>query len=174
MPVAAPIVDWLNRHRIPRGVGAAVVLLGIVAIGIGVGLIVLTGIASQADSLTARLHDGVNQIESWARDLGVDSQTAKHANEHASSTVSSGFRALTEGLATGIERLASLAVFLSFTTLSLFFLLKDAPTIGGFVERHLGVPVPLARTILARVSGSLRGYFVGVTVVALWSAAIVG
>jgi predicted PurR-regulated permease PerM len=172
--VASPVVDWLNRHRVPRGAGAALVLLGIIAIGIGVGLIVLTGIASQADSLTARLHDGVDQIESWARDLGVSSETAKHANEHGGATISSGFKALTEGLEVGIERLASLAVFLSFTVLSLFFLLKDGPTIGGFVERHLGVPVPLARTILTRVSGSLRGYFVGVTVVALWSAAIVG
>jgi predicted PurR-regulated permease PerM len=172
--VASPVVDWLNRHRVPRGAGAALVLLGIIAIGIGVGLIVLTGIASQADSLTARLHDGVDQIESWARDLGVSSETAKHANEHSGATISSGFKALTEGLEVGIERLASLAVFLSFTVLSLFFLLKDGPTIGGFVERHLGVPVPLARTILTRVSGSLRGYFVGVTVVALWSAAIVG
>ncbi|MGH2982417.1 MAG: AI-2E family transporter [Solirubrobacterales bacterium] len=172
--VTVPMVDWLKRHRVPRGAGAAVVLVGIVAIGIGVGVIVLTGIASQADSLSARLHDGANQIESWTRDLGVNSDTAKHANEDASATVSSGFKALTQGLATGIERLASLAVFLSFTALSLFFLLKDAPTIGGFVERHLGVPVPLARSILARVSGSLRGYFVGVTVVALWSALIVG
>ena len=172
--VASPAVDWLKRHRVPRAAGAAVVLLGVVAIGIGVGLLVMTGIASQADSLSARLHDGVSQIESWARDLGVDSTTAKHANEHSSTTVSSGFKALTQGLATGIERLASLAVFLSFTALSLFFLLKDGPTIGAFVERHLGVPVPVARTILARLSGSLRGYFVGVTAVALWSAAIVG
>jgi predicted PurR-regulated permease PerM len=38
----------------------------------------------------------------------------------------------------------------------------------------MGVPVPVARTILSRISGSLRGYFVGVTIVALWSAAIVG
>jgi predicted PurR-regulated permease PerM len=172
--VGSPLVDWLQRHRVPRAAGAALVLLAIVVITIGVGVIVLTGIASQADSLTARLQDGVNQIESWARDLGVNSATAQKANHDASATVSSAFKALTQGVAVGVERLASLAVFLSFTALSLFFLLKDAPTIGGFVERHLGVPVPLARTILARVSGSLRGYFVGVTVVAVWSAAIVG
>jgi putative heme transporter len=172
--VTAPIVDWLKRHRIPRGASAALVLLGIIAIALGVGLIVLTGIASQADHLTAKLHEGVNQIESWAKDLGVNSDAAKHANQDASSGVSSGFRLLTHGLESGIERLASLAIFLSFTVLSLFFLLKDGPTIGAFVERHLGVPVPLARTILQRVSGSLRGYFVGVTAVSVWSSLIVG
>jgi predicted PurR-regulated permease PerM len=172
--VTSPGVDWLKRHRVPRGAGAAIVFLAIVAIGVGVGLIILTGIASQAESLSQKLQAGATEIESWAKDLGVDSTTAADAKQHASASVSSGFKALTKGLAAGVDRLASLAVFLSFTALSLFFLLKDAPTIGGFVERHLGVPVPVAHTILGRVSGSLRGYFVGVTIVAAWSATIVG
>jgi putative heme transporter len=172
--VTSPIVDWLKGHRVPRGAGAAIVFLALIVIGIAIGVLVLAGIASQADSLSERLQAGANKLESWARDLGVNSSTAQDANQHASAGVSSGFKALTAGLAAGIDRLASLAVFLSFTALSLFFLLKDAPTIGSFVQRHLGVPVPLARTILTRVSGSLRGYFVGVTVVAAWSGAIVG
>ena len=172
--VATPIVDWLGRRGIPRAGGAGIVFVLIAVIGAGVGLLVLTGIASQADSLSSRLQDGASEIEKWARDLGVGSDTAGTANEHASAGVSSGFKALTSGVLAGIDRLASLAVFLSFTALSLFFLLKDAPTIGGFVERHLGVPVPVARTVIGRLAGSLRGYFLGVTAVALWSAAIVG
>jgi predicted PurR-regulated permease PerM len=172
--VAAPLVDWLHRHRLPRGVGAALVLLAIVAIAFGVGLIVLTGIASQADGLSEGLKDGAQQLESWARDLGVGAPTAADANAGTSASVSEAFQALTQGLLGGIDRLASLAVFLSFTALSLFFLLKDTPTIGGFVERHLGVPVPVAHSILGRLAGSMRGYFLGVTIVAVWSALIVG
>jgi putative heme transporter len=172
--VAAPLVDWLHRHRIPRGVSAALVLLAIVAIAFGVGLIVFTGIASQADGLSEGLKDGARQLESWARDLGVKAPTAADANAGTSASVSEAFQALTQGLLGGIDRLASLAVFLSFTALSLFFLLKDAPTIGGFVERHLGVPVPVAHSILGRLAGSMRGYFLGVTIVAIWSALIVG
>jgi putative heme transporter len=172
--VALPLVDWLGRHGVPRGVGAALVLLGIVAVGLGVGLIVLTGIASQADSLAERLQEGAQQLEAWAQDLGVEDPTAADARSGASASVSEAFQALTHGLLGGIDRLASLAVFLSFAALSLFFLLKDAPTISGFVERHLGVPPPVARSILGRVAGSMRGYFLGVTIVAAWSAAIVG
>lgn len=172
--VASPLVDWLHRHRVPRGVGAALVLLAIVAIAIGVGLIVLTGIASQADGLSERLKDGAQQLEAWARDLGVKAPTAADANAGASTSVSEAFQALTQGLLGGIDRLASLAVFLSFTALSLFFLLKDMPTIGGFVERHLGVPEQVAHSILGRVASSMRGYFLGVTIVAIWSALIVG
>ena len=172
--VASPLVDWLHRHRIPRGLSAALVLLAIVVLGLGVGLIVLTGIASQADSLSARLQEGAQQLETWVHDLGVKAPTAADANSGASTSVSDAFQALTQGLLGGIDKLASLTIFLSFTALSLFFLLKDMPTIGGFVERHLGVPVPVAHTVLGRVASSMRGYFLGVTIVAAWSALIVG
>lgn len=172
--VASPLVGWLHRHRLPRGVGAALVLLGIVALAFGVGLIVLTGIASQADGLSARLQEGASQLESWARDLGVKAPTAADANSEASASISGAFQALTQGLLAGIDQLASLAVFLSFTVLSLFFLLKDAPTIGAFIERHLGMPPAAAHSMLGRLAGSMRGYFLGVTIVAAWSALIVG
>lgn len=172
--VALPLVDWLRRHGIPRGVGAGLVFLLIMAIAVAVGLIVLTGIASQAASISERLREGASEIESLVRDLGVSASTAANATADTDSSVGAGFEALTHGLVGGIDRLASLVVFLSFTALSLFFLLKDAPTIGGFVERHLGVPAPLAHSILGRVASSLRGYFLGVTIVAVWSALIVG
>jgi putative heme transporter len=172
--VASPLVDWLRRHGLPRGIGAALVLLAILAIAFGVGLIVLTGIASQADGLSERLHQGASEIESWARSLGVEAPTAEDANSEASASISSAFQALTQGLLGGIDRLAGLAVFLSFTALSLFFLLKDAPTIGAFVERHLGMPATAAHSMLGRISSSMRGYFLGVTIVAAWSALIVG
>lgn len=171
--VTAPLVERLNRLGVPRAIGAVLVFLAIILIGLGVGLMIMTGIASQADSLSSRLQEGAGQIESWVHDMGVKASTAADANADASESISAGFQALTHGLLGGIDRLASLAVFLSFTALSLFFLLKDAPTIGGFVERHMGMPVPLAHSILGRVAGSLRGYFLGVTVVSLWSTLIV-
>jgi predicted PurR-regulated permease PerM len=172
--VASPSVAWLRRHGVPRGIGAALVLLLIVALAAAVGLIVLAGISSEASGLSSRLQEGAAQIESWVHDLGVKAPTAANANSSASASFSSAFRALTHGLVGGIEKLAGLAIFLSFTVLSLFFLLKDGPQIGAFVERHLGVPVPVAHSILGRVAGSMRGYFLGVTIVAAWSALIVG
>ncbi len=172
--VASPGIDLMHRRGVPRGIGAAIVMLVIIAAAFAVGLMVLTGIASQADGLSARLQEGAHQLQAWAQDLGVKAPTAADANAHASSSVSEAFGALTKGVLGGVDRLASLAVFLSFTALSLFFLLKDAPQIGGFVERHLGVPVPVAHTVLGRVASSMRGYFFGVTIVALWSALIVG
>jgi predicted PurR-regulated permease PerM len=172
--VTSPLVDWLRQHGVPRGLGAGLVFLAIIAVGVGVGLMILAGIASEAGGISERLREGANEIQSLVDDAGVKASTAADATAAADSSVSAGFKALTHGLLGGVDALASVAVFLSFAALSLFFMLKDMPTIGGFIERHLGVPVPLAHSILGRVAGSLRGYFVGVTAVSIWSAAIVG
>jgi putative heme transporter len=172
--VTSPLVDKLRERGVPRAVGAALVFLAILAIAVGVGVMVLAGIASEATGLSERLREGASEIESFVHDLGVSATTAANANSDASASISAGFEALTHGVIGGVDKLAGLAVFLSFTALSLFFMLKDMPTIGGFVERHLGLPVPLAHSILGQVASSLRGYFLGVTAVSIWSALIVG
>jgi len=76
--------------------------------------------------------------------------------------------------ASGIESLASPAFFLAMTILSLFFLLKDGPSIRSWTERHVGLPTDVAHTIASRTLQSLRGYFLGVTIVAVFSAVLVG
>jgi predicted PurR-regulated permease PerM len=81
--------------------------------------------------------------------------------------------ALLEGLGEGIRSLSSLAVFLSFTALALFFLLKDGPLIRRWMEGHMRVPRPVANGIAERVLQSLRGYFLGVTFVAAFNAVVV-
>src|SRR5689334_12533313 len=68
--VAAPLVDWMNRRGIPRGIGAALVMVAIILVALGVGLLVLVGIASEASSLSAGLKEGANQLQAWAQDLG--------------------------------------------------------------------------------------------------------
>jgi predicted PurR-regulated permease PerM len=80
---------------------------------------------------------------------------------------------LTKGVINGVQGIASLAFSLSLALLSVFFLLKDGPSIRGWVDRHLGVPLPVARTITGGIIRSLRGYFRGVTLVAAFNAVVV-
>src|SRR3954467_5845981 len=49
--VTSPIVAWLYRHRVRRGVGAALVLVGIAVLTIGLVLLVVGGVVSQIDSI---------------------------------------------------------------------------------------------------------------------------
>jgi predicted PurR-regulated permease PerM len=172
--VLGPLVRWLNQRRIPRGAGAAIVLLLVVVAGALIALLVLGGISAQSGEIGKQLQSAATKAEGWLKDLGVSSQTAANAKSDATGSISSAFHFLLGGLGAGLKELASLAIFLSFTVLSLFFLLKDGPLIRRWLERHLGVPQPVARMISGRTIGSLRGYFAGVTAVAAFNGIVIG
>lgn len=172
--VGAPAIDWMQRRGLPRAAGAVIVFLALVALGVGVGMLILSGIANESQSIADQLNGATDRISGWLKDAGIDPSSADGAKDDVSSSVSSGFEALLTGVAAGIEKLAGLAIFLSFTALSLFFLLKDGPVIAGFVRRHMGVPEPVAASITGRTASSLQGYFLGMTIVSLFSATIVG
>ena len=171
--VLSPLVARL-AHRMHRGAAAGMVFVTLLVVGVVVIVLVLAGVVSHTAALQGNLQDAVGKLQSRLQDLGANSSTAQHAGDGASSTLSSAFHALLTGLGHGVTALASLAVFLSFTALSLFFLLKDGPVIRGWTERHMGLPSSIARSITHRTIQSLRGYFVGVTAVAAFNAIVIG
>jgi putative heme transporter len=171
--VLSPVVARLAR-RVPRGAAAAIVFVTLLLVGVGVIVLVLAGVVSHTEALQGNLQGAVDKLQSRLQDLGASSDTATKAGDGASSGLSSAFHALVTGLGHGVSALASLAVFLSFTALSLFFLLKDGPVIRSWTERHMGLPTSVARSITHRTIQSLRGYFVGVTAVAAFNAIVIG
>jgi predicted PurR-regulated permease PerM len=171
--VCAPLVRRLAGHM-PRAAATVIVFVSLLGLGIAVVVLVLSGITSQASAMQGTLQKAVDKLESGLRDAGVSADKAKGAATDASSTVSDAFHALLGGLSAGIGALASLAVFLSFTALSLFFLLKDGPQIRAWTERHMGLPHSVARVVTGRTLGALQGYFAGVTAIAAFNAIVIG
>jgi predicted PurR-regulated permease PerM len=171
--VASPVVAWMHRHGVPRALGAALMMLAIVLVGVGMTLAVVGGIVGEASSAESHLSGAEDKITGWVEDLGVDRDTAENAEDHASSATTDSAKALLHGVASGLGALSSIVFFLAMTALSLFFLLKDGPTIRAWTERHLGVPRAVAQTITQRVLGALRGYFLGTTIVAAFNAVVV-
>ncbi len=137
--VASPLVAWLVTHGIPRGIGSALVLLALIALGVGVVLVVVGGITGETSDVTARLADAKDTIAGWLTDLGVDPSRSAEATQDASSATSDTVSALLNGVAGGISKLSSAVFFLAMTLLSLIFLLKDGPTSSAWVEDHSGV-----------------------------------
>jgi predicted PurR-regulated permease PerM len=172
--VASPLVAWLSGHGLPSGIGAALVLLGIGAVAVGMVVVVVGGITGETGALKGHFSDAKNTVSGWLQDAGVDKDTAQAAKNDASGATTSIADKLLHGLASGVSALSSLVFFLSLTALSLFFLLKDGPVIRAWIEDHVGLPKPVAHTISRRVLQSLRAYFLGVTIVAIFNATVVG
>lgn len=170
--VAMPLVAKLEQHM-PRAAAAVIVLLGLVALGLVVVVIVIGGIVGQESEIGDHASSAADKVQGWLESAGVDQSGASSATSGVKSDVPSIISTLVGGVVSGIKGLTSLAFGLSFAMLSLFFLLKDGPSLRAWVDRHLGVPQPVAQTITGGVIRSLRGYFRGVTVVSAFNGVVV-
>ena len=170
--VAGPVVTKLQGFGLPRIAGAIVVLLGLIAAGIVIFLLVFGGIAEQSSEIEAGVSDAVDQVEGWVNDAGANDTSS--TTEDAKAGVADAGATLLNGLAQGIQGLTSLVFFLTFSVFSTLFLLKDGPTVRRFIDRNMGVPLAMATTISGNVIDSLRRYFLGVTYVAVFNGVVVG
>ena len=170
--VAAPLVDWLQRHHVKRGLGAAIVVLSLIALVVVVVGLVIGGINDHAGEIKANISKGGDRIEGWFHD--ADANRTGPGRQDINHAVSSGGTTLLQGLAEGIRSLTSLIFFITFMVFALFFLLTGGPGIRRWVDRHLGLPVELAHLITGNVMVAMRKYFLGVTMVAAFNAAVVG
>jgi len=171
--VAAPVVAWLKRHRIPRAAGAAIVLVAALALAIGMFVLVLAGIKDQSGAIGNALSEGAARLQSWLQDLGVNHASAAKANESVSRSAPQVLDTFLHGIVSGIQGITSFAFGAAMLFLSLFFLLKDGPMMRASIDRHLGVPESVGKTITGGVIRALRGYFKGVTIVAAFNAVII-
>jgi len=171
--VAAPLVDWLARHRVPRWPGSVLVLLALAAIVVLAVYAVLAGITSQFGDLGSHLDEAKSTIAGWLQDAGVDPKAAAQAKDDAGSSAGKAVKSLLDGLSAGVGALSSLLFFLAMTALSLIFLMADGPTIRAWGERHMGVPASVARTVTGRTLESLRNYFLGLTILAVFNGVVV-
>ena len=167
--VAGVFVDRLEGHGWSRAAGAAVVTLGLVALGVLTVGLVLGGISSQAGHIDASMTDAVDKVRNWAENLGISS--ASGAAKEIKTAVPALGHTLIRGVIHGISGLTSLVVFLGFTAFSAFFLLKDAPALGQWIERHMGMEPAGARVVMSNIIQALRRYFLGLTIIAALSTA---
>jgi putative heme transporter len=172
--VTLPLVRRLARSRIGRAGAAGISLLLLLAVGVLVGVLVIGGIISQADDVSTSASSAADKAQGWLEDVGVSPSGAEDASSTAKEDVSQLVSTLVNGLVTGIGSLTSLALAISFFLLSLFFLLKDGPSLRAWVEDHAGIPPPVARTITGSVITSFQRYFAGVTIVAAFNGIVVG
>jgi putative heme transporter len=170
--VASPLVGWLERHHVKRGLGAALVLLSLVALVVVIVALVIGGILDHSGEIKSNISHGADRIEGWFHD--ADANRTANVRQNVDHAVSNGGTTLLQGLAEGIKGITSLIFFLTFTAFTIFFLLTGGPKVRQWVDRHMGLPVELATLITTNVGIAMRRYFLGVTVVAAFNAAVVG
>jgi putative heme transporter len=169
----APVVDGLERHRIPRPVGGFVVIAllgGVAAFSLW---LVLVGVADQARQISSALTAGVETLQGWLSARGVTTgggSVAEQLGELAPALVG-GASAYLPGLLSGT---VAFALGIAIGTFMVYYILTDWHTLTAWLAGRLGSGGDVGSGIIDDTVGALRRYFSSLTLSAVVTAVLIG
>ena len=169
-----PVVDWLHRHHLPRWLGALLVLVFLIALGIFIVLVILYGLVKQLPVIQDNLQAAVDSINEKLASTSVDQSTLdsmKTAIEGVLKYATTGAAGTVADVVAGLASLI-FGVFISINIL--VWVLIQGRKIAAWASRHMPpVPQPVAYAIFANSARFFRGYIFGSTLVGLFNAAVI-
>lgn len=163
----SPVMEWLDRHGVPRVLSTVLVLLGIGIILAGVSWLITWAVRDQFDELSAQVRDGFDQVMAWINDLGIapsEQQLQDWGDSIANFLTSAQFGS---GALTGVGVVANFVTGLVLMIVVLFFFLKDGPKIWRFMQRPFqGHALRRVRRVGAKTVSTLGAYVRGTAAVA--------
>lgn len=120
-----PVVEWLHRRRLHRGLSALVAVVGGLIIVVGTFVLVGMAAADEAEELGASAASGIDEIRDWlVNNLGLSQEQLDGVTDQLSERIRGSGSAGLQGAATVLEILGSAVLALVL----LFFMLKDGPS----------------------------------------------
>ena len=167
-----PAVQWLSRHRVKRGVGVAVVLLGILAIIGGFLAAAIPAVASQITQLVTNAPRYLAQAQDHSSFLGKLNDKYDLVAK-VQSFISTSGTTIADGLiGAGTAIFNGLADTLIVFVLTIYFL-ADFPRIRAFIYRFLpGSRRPRAILIGDDILTKVGGYVLGNLIISVIAGAL--
>jgi predicted PurR-regulated permease PerM len=168
-----PLVDGMEKRRIPRVLGTIITIVLIIVVVIALVAMIVWGIVDQGPEIGTAISEGVEAIGDWLEGYDIDPDIAASAE----TTVRSALPELGQGIVGAAGNVFSSAigffVGVFFGFFILFFMLKDGVVINGWVGRHLAKDPELGAEILEDSEHSVRAYFKGTAITAMATSLVV-
>lgn len=165
--ILVPLADRLELWKVPRWLGATLVLiLGLTLVAATVAVVV-GGLMSQGDEIWAQLEGALQQLDPADEPTEEAGAGMTAAAQDVVRILTSGFLGSLFSSAGGLVIGTVLAIFM------LLFLLKDWAQITGWTAGHLGLPPRVGQAILDDTVSAFRGYAAGLTIIGAANAVVV-
>ena len=169
-----PVVDVLVRRGLPAGGAAAVGLLIIVIVGIGVILLVVTGVISQWAQLTNQVDVAVDKLNAALATAGVDGDAAEVARRSIADHLPALVSGILPTVSTIVGVVATLAIGVFVVLFTCFFMLKDGPSMSRRAASRLPLRPGVGENWFAETGRIIQRYIVGLTLLGVFNAVVVG
>ncbi|CAM3943765.1 AI-2E family transporter [Smaragdicoccus niigatensis] len=172
----APLVDWMNRYGVPRGIAVMVSMIGMIGAVAGVLSFVVEQTVNKFPELAAQFNAGIAGITDWLKHSHLPfSEEIRLSSENVKNFITEHSQSLTANAIATATVLTEALTGLLLATFILIFLLYDGPRIWEFVTRI--VPSASRRRVrLAGIAGfrSLTGFVRATVAVAAVDAIGIG
>ena len=129
--VFQPVTDWLVDRGWSRGLAAAVALLGMLLVVIGVIALVAAALVSNWDEISGDLSQAASQIDDWLANTPLSDSLASDTKDSAESSASAAAAGVGSGLASVFGSVAGAFAGLFLGLWVAFYVLQ-----GGYVEEE--------------------------------------
>ncbi|MFK8023527.1 MAG: AI-2E family transporter [Ilumatobacter sp.] len=172
--LAAPLVDILERRRVPRPAGALLVMLAIVVAVLGSVVLAVNGAIDQGDEISRQLTAGLDSIDGWLDDLDLDTELAAGGVAQAKEFGVDLIPGVAGWFTTAFSSIVALAIGCFLGLFMLYYILVDWTRLRLWVGRHLGVPGDLGVDVVDDATTVIRQGFSALTVSSLVTAVVIG
>jgi predicted PurR-regulated permease PerM len=169
-----PFVDWMQRHRVPRPLGALITLLLLLLVGLASVWVVIRGVMDQAPEIREQLDNAVASVTSWLASLGIEQGSAEELTRSAEEATGTASRTLLSGIASGLAGISSFFFMVFVGSMIFLFLVMNGARYAGWMSTRTGLPPRVAEPVFRNSGSAIRGYFAGTTIIALSNAVPVG
>jgi predicted PurR-regulated permease PerM len=169
-----PVVDALIRRRVPPAAAALLGTLTVIAVGVGVTVLVVAGVASQWDQLGRELDAAVTELGEVLASAGLAGDAAESAQRSFAEHAPTLMRGVLPTLGNLVGIAASVAIGVFLTLFTCFFLLKDGRSMTRRVAGWLPLRPGVGERWFAEAGRTVRGYILGMTLLGGFNAVVVG
>jgi putative heme transporter len=173
--VFRPLVGTLQRHKLKPSLAAGLVVLGLLALMVGVVVATVRGVTEQTDDIGDSADAALERLAEQTDALGIDQadlDAARAAIEDAAPMITTG---VLSGLVSGIDALVAVTSGLILGALIMYYLLKDGTRLRRSVVAQVD---PTYRDELDGFIGDacriLRDYGQGRTIMSAIVSLVVG
>jgi predicted PurR-regulated permease PerM len=169
-----PVIDSLERAGCSRGVGAGLVLLGLLAVAVASVWMTVVGLLEQESEISQQVTSAIKYLDQrigteW--DPIGDPDTAAGGIADALPQV---FGGLSRSFGSVFSGFAAFVLGSGIAAFFLYYVLRDWPLLYTWLSRHLGVDPELGRSIIDSANNSIRSYFGAITISSVATVAVIG
>jgi predicted PurR-regulated permease PerM len=169
--IFVPLVDRLERWRVPRWLGAPLVTLLVLGIVVAVAWIVVAALVNQTSQILAQAAAGLEQAGSLPGLAALNT-------EQITRTLGQLVTILLSGWLSGLSSITVLIVGIVTGLFILLYLMKDWRLVvdgtANKIARFLRLPATVGHRIVSETVHSFRGYARGLTIIGSMNATVVG